>query len=51
MGKVTGFLEHGRKDSKYRPAGGRVRHYNEFVIALNVPALRGLAMPLDLVRA
>ena len=40
MGKVTGFLEHDRQDRKYRPAGERVRHYNEFVIPLQEPVLR-----------
>ncbi|MDH3579923.1 MAG: glutamate synthase subunit beta [Hyphomicrobiales bacterium] len=34
MGKVTGFLEIDRQDRKYRPAGDRVRNYNEFLIPL-----------------
>jgi len=34
MGKPTGFLEFDRRDRRYEPAGDRVVHYNEFVIAL-----------------
>ena len=40
MGKVTGFLEIGRQDRKYRPAADRVRHYREFVIPLSEPGTR-----------
>jgi len=34
MGKVTGFLEIDRQDRKFAPASDRVRHYREFMIAL-----------------
>lgn len=34
MGKVTGFLEIERQDRSYKPAGDRIRHWNEFVIPL-----------------
>ena len=34
MGKVTGFLEIERQDRSYKPAGDRIRHFREFVIAL-----------------
>ena len=34
MGKVTGFLEHGREDRRYRPVEERVRHWREFVVPL-----------------
>jgi glutamate synthase (NADPH/NADH) small chain len=43
MGKVTGFLEFDRQDRKYRPAPERVRHYNEFVIALSEETTRDQA--------
>jgi glutamate synthase (NADPH/NADH) small chain len=35
MGKVTGFLEYPRLEEGYAPVEQRVRHYKEFVIALN----------------
>jgi glutamate synthase (NADPH/NADH) small chain len=35
MGKVTGFLEIGRHDRGYQPAGDRVRHFREFVIPMD----------------
>ena len=35
MGKVTGFLEIDRHDRKYKPAGDRVRHYNEFLVPMD----------------
>jgi glutamate synthase (NADPH/NADH) small chain len=35
MGKPTGFLEYPRRDRTYAPAGDRVTHYDEFVIALS----------------
>jgi glutamate synthase (NADPH/NADH) small chain len=35
MGKVTGFLEIGRHDRGYEPAGDRVRHFREFVIPMD----------------
>ncbi len=40
MGKVTGFLEIDRQDRTYRPAGERVRHYEEFVIPLDEPSVK-----------
>ena len=35
MGKPTGFKEFDRKDRTYAPVGDRIRHYNEFTIALS----------------
>jgi glutamate synthase (NADPH/NADH) small chain len=35
MGKVTGFLEIGRHDRGYEPAGDRIRHFREFVIPMD----------------
>ncbi|AVP58701.1 glutamate synthase subunit beta [Pulveribacter suum] len=35
MGKTTGFLEYERVEGGYAPAPERVRHYREFVIALD----------------
>ncbi len=35
MGKPTGFLEIPRKDRTYKPVAERIKHYNEFVIALS----------------
>ncbi|MFT4099047.1 MAG: glutamate synthase subunit beta [Rhodoblastus sp.] len=43
MGKVTGFLEIDRQDRKYKSAADRVRHYNEFVIALSEEATKDQA--------
>ena len=43
MGKVTGFLEIDRQDRKYKPAADRIRHYDEFVIALSEEATRNQA--------
>ena len=43
MGKVTGFLETDRQDRKYKPAADRIRHYDEFVIALSEEATRNQA--------
>lgn len=34
MGKVTGFIEIDRQDRTYKPAGDRIRNFNEFVIPL-----------------
>ncbi len=34
MGKVTGFIEIPRQERMYKPAGDRVRHFNEFIIPL-----------------
>jgi len=39
MGKVTGFLEIGRQDRGYAPAGDRVRHFDEFVVPLDDKAV------------
>ncbi len=35
MGKVTGFMEFERLEEGYKPVGERVKHYKEFVIALD----------------
>ena len=35
MGKVTGFMEYERIDEGYKPVGERVKHYKEFVAALD----------------
>ncbi|MFY8113069.1 MAG: glutamate synthase subunit beta [Rhabdaerophilum sp.] len=35
MGKVTGFLEIDRRDSKYQPASDRIRHFREFVLPMD----------------
>lgn len=43
MGKVTGFMEIDRQDRKYKPAGDRIRNYNEFVIPLPEANLRDQA--------
>jgi glutamate synthase (NADPH/NADH) small chain len=43
MGKVTGFMEIDRQDRKYKPAGDRIRNYNEFVIPLPEATLRDQA--------
>ena len=40
MGKETGFLEVDRKDRTYDDPNERVKHYREFVIPHNEPALR-----------
>jgi glutamate synthase (NADPH/NADH) small chain len=34
MGKITGFMEHGRIEEGYKPVGERLKHYKEFVVAL-----------------
>jgi glutamate synthase (NADPH/NADH) small chain len=39
MGKVTGFLEIGRHERGYEPAGDRVRHFREFVIPMEPNAV------------
>jgi glutamate synthase (NADPH) small chain len=36
MGKVTGFLEIDRQEQKYQSASDRIRHSNEFTLALSV---------------
>ena len=35
MGKPTGFLEYPRKDRGYKPVEERIKHFGEFVIALD----------------
>jgi len=35
MGKPTGFLEIARQERTYRPVEERIKHYNEFVVALS----------------
>src|SRR5574343_550381 len=35
MGKVTGFMEYERLEEGYKPVADRVKHYKEFVIALD----------------
>lgn len=35
MGKPTGFLEYPRKDRGYKPVEERIKHFDEFVIALD----------------
>jgi glutamate synthase (NADPH/NADH) small chain len=35
MGKVTGFMEHERLEEGYKPVAERLKHYKEFVIALD----------------
>ncbi|MGE4219351.1 MAG: glutamate synthase subunit beta [Alphaproteobacteria bacterium] len=39
MGKVTGFLEIERQDRKYQPAADRVRHFDEFLIPMDLKAV------------
>ena len=34
MGKITGFMEHGRIEEGYKPVDERLKHYKEFVVAL-----------------
>lgn len=40
MGKVTGFLEIDRRESKYQPASDRIRHFREFTIPMDVKDVR-----------
>ncbi|MDP3164871.1 MAG: glutamate synthase subunit beta [Hydrogenophaga sp.] len=35
MGKVTGFMEYERLEEGYKPVPERLKHYKEFVVALN----------------
>ncbi len=35
MGKVTGFMEHGRIEEGYKPVAERLTHYKEFVLTLS----------------
>ncbi|MGC1271282.1 MAG: glutamate synthase subunit beta, partial [Croceibacterium sp.] len=43
MGKETGFLELDRQDRTYGDPKERLKHYREFVIPHNEPAMRGQA--------
>jgi glutamate synthase (NADPH) small chain len=43
MGKETGFLELERKDRGYADPAERVKHYKEFIVPHDVPALKGQA--------
>jgi len=40
MGKVTGFLEIDRRESKYQPASDRIRHFREFTIPMDEKDVR-----------
>ncbi|MCA1951743.1 MAG: glutamate synthase subunit beta [Hyphomicrobiales bacterium] len=40
MGKVTGFLEIDRRDSKYQPASDRIRHFREFTLPMDEKDIR-----------
>ncbi|MCZ8184522.1 MAG: glutamate synthase subunit beta [Beijerinckiaceae bacterium] len=40
MGKVTGFLEIDRRESKYQPASDRIRHFREFVLPMDEKDVR-----------
>jgi glutamate synthase (NADPH/NADH) small chain len=40
MGKVTGFLEIDRRDSKYQPASDRIRHFREFTLPMDEKDVR-----------
>ena len=40
MGKVTGFLEIDRRDSKYQPASDRIRHFREFTLPMDTKDVR-----------
>ena len=35
MGKITGFMEYERLEEGYKPTGERIKHYKEFVVALD----------------
>lgn len=35
MGKITGFMEYARIEEGYKPVGERLKHYQEFVVALD----------------
>ena len=40
MGKVTGFLEHNRKDRNYYPVKDRIKEFKEFLVPLNGEELK-----------
>ncbi len=40
MGKVTGFLEHNRKDRSYYPVKDRIKEFKEFLVPLNGEELK-----------
>lgn len=40
MGKITGFLEYGRKDEAYVPVEQRITHFNEFTVPLKEKELK-----------
>jgi glutamate synthase (NADPH/NADH) small chain len=40
MGKVTGFLEIDRRESKYQPASDRIRHFREFTLPMDEKDIR-----------
>jgi glutamate synthase (NADPH) small chain len=40
MGKVTGFLEIDRRESKYQPASDRIRHFREFTLPMDKKDVR-----------
>ena len=43
MGKVTGFLEHDRKDRSYFPVKNRIKDFKEFLVPLNEKELKNQA--------
>ena len=43
MGKVTGFLEHDRKDRSYFPVKNRVKDFKEFLVPLSEKELKNQA--------
>ncbi|MFV0295901.1 MAG: glutamate synthase subunit beta, partial [Hyphomicrobiaceae bacterium] len=43
MGKTTGFLELERSDRTYKPVEERLKHYKEFVVPLEEPAVKAQA--------
>ena len=43
MGKVTGFLEHDRKDRSYFPVKNRIKDFKEFLVPLNDKELKNQA--------
>ena len=40
MGKITGFMEYGRKDEAYTPVKERIKHFKEFTIPLKEKELK-----------
>jgi glutamate synthase (NADPH/NADH) small chain len=43
VGKVTGFLEHDRKDRSYFPVKNRIKDFKEFLVPLNEKELKNQA--------